>query len=78
MLTTILAIGLIGLLTSTAVAQTAPTDTELMQARVQAAEDQLKGAVARIEYLAMLIRRQQAIDIATAKWWADYIGIKNE
>jgi hypothetical protein len=67
------ALGLgIMLLASAAAAQSVPpTDLEIMQARAQAGE-------ARSEYLAMILRRAQAEEAKTAKWWADYIGLKPE
>jgi hypothetical protein len=45
-----------------------PPDVELLSARVNAAE-------AETRYLALIVRRMTAEEQATAKWWADYIGI---
>jgi hypothetical protein len=44
-----------------------PSDLDLLQARALAAES-------RADYLTQLLRRMQAEEAKTAKWWGDYIG----
>jgi hypothetical protein len=57
------------LASSGALAQGAPppSDLEIMQARAESAEGQAR-------YLGIIIRRMQAEETATAKWWADYVA----
>ena len=46
-----------------ALAQTSPTESEVLQARAAAAE-------AQVRYLAMLLRAAQVQDDNTKEWWA--------
>jgi hypothetical protein len=65
---------LVGCAAAAAQQPTPPTDMELLQLRLTAAERTSAGAESQIKYLAALLWRAEIDKKATAEWWAAYIG----